>query len=582
MKHLNFLRVPLSFYDKSNKIYLIIYIINYFCIQTINIIKLVLLAQLIDSIINNNFALLLIILYVGILILNILLININNYLYQLISNNIVCNIQVDIMNKINKMEYQFIESKDGKDRIDNLKYSANKITQLPFLLISLVVSSYSFVLCITEFSNFYWVYTILYLATAIPGILLNNILFSKIDDLRYDSAPDIRKHSYYKWMLTSRECSKDIRMYSLTNEIKKKYFDMRKVYLQKNRKLEFTGVIFSFLTTLLENIGFILIFYFIISETIKKNISIGECSMYIGLSLSLFASFKTVLSNYSEFAFINKKYVKNYCDFNENFIMENKNGKIKIYDITQIEFLNVSFNYPNSENKVLDNVSFKIEKGEKVALVGLIGAGKTTLIKLLLKMYTPSSGEILVNGINILDIDTDVLRNNISIIFQNFIKYPLTLRENISLSRISEMNDDEKILKSISDIEIYKNNKISLSNLDEYVSKTFSETGIEFSKGELQQLSLARAYFKDAKIYIFDEPSSALDVISEKKVFNDFMNVSKEKLSIMITHRINAGKLFDKIIILENGKLVGIGNHNDLVKNNLHYINLMNIIEESD
>ena len=486
------------------------------------------------------------------------------------------------MNKINKMEYQFIESKDGKDRIDNLKYSANKITQLPFLLISLVVSSYNFVLCIIEFSNFYWVYTILYLATAIPGIVLNNILFNKIDNLRYDSAPDIRKHSYYKWMLTSRECSKDIRMYSLTNEIKKKYFDMRKVYLQKNRKLEFTGVIFSFLTTLLENIGFILIFYFIISETIKKNISIGECSMYIGLSLSLFASFKTVLSNYSEFTFINKKYVKNYCDFNENFIMENKNGKIKIYDITQIEFLNVSFNYPNSENKVLDNVSFKIEKGEKVALVGLIGAGKTTLIKLLLKMYTPSSGEILVNGINILDIDTDVLRNNISIIFQNFIKYPLTLRENISLSRISEMNDDEKILKSISDIEIYKNNKISLSNLDEYVSKTFSETGIEFSKGELQQLSLARAYFKDANIYIFDEPSSALDVISEKKVFNDFMNVSKEKLSIMITHRINAGKLFDKIIILENGKLVGIGNHNDLVKNNLHYINLMNIIEESD
>jgi ATP-binding cassette subfamily B protein len=230
----------------------------------------------------------------------------------------------------------------------------------------------------------------------------------------------------------------------------------------------------------------------------------------------------------------------------------------------QIEFRNVSFRYPTESGEgpnVLENLNFTIEPGEKVAIVGVNGAGKTTLIKLLCRIYDPTEGSILINGQDLRDISLEDWQSAIGILFQDFPVYNLTIRESISVGRISDSVDEEKLVNAAK----YSGADEFISNYNQLIWKEFKD-GIDLSKGQHQRLAVARMFYRNAAITILDEPTASIDAVTEEKIFSSLERNMEGKTVILITHRFSTVKNAHKILMLENGKIIEQGSHRQLMK----------------
>jgi ATP-binding cassette subfamily B protein len=214
-------------------------------------------------------------------------------------------------------------------------------------------------------------------------------------------------------------------------------------------------------------------------------------------------------------------------------------------------------------HNVLDSLDFRFEAGERVALIGENGQGKTTIVKLLTRLYDPTSGRILLDGVDLRDYSIEDLQSQIGVIFQDFMRYEMTARENIALGRINEAEDGalhEAARKSLADQVIEK-----LPKAYEQLLGVRFEGGVDLSGGEWQRIALARAYFRDAQLVILDEPTASLDAKSEKEVFQRFADLTKGKTALLISHRFSTVRMADRIVVLENGKIVEQGPHEELL-----------------
>jgi ATP-binding cassette subfamily B protein len=240
------------------------------------------------------------------------------------------------------------------------------------------------------------------------------------------------------------------------------------------------------------------------------------------------------------------------------------------------EFKNVSFHYPGNPRLVLNNVSFKLEPSARIALVGENGQGKTTIVKLLTRLYDPTSGQILLDGVDLRDYDLDDLRKGIGVIFQDFTRYEMTASENIAVGQIEERNNQFRIRsaanKSLAEKAIRKLPK----GYDQTLGSRF-EGAVDLSGGEWQKMALARAYLRDAQVLILDEPTAALDARSEHEVFERFAELTKGKMSLLISHRFSTVRMADRILVLEGGKIAEQGKHDDLVRESGRYAQMFEL-----
>ena len=260
-------------------------------------------------------------------------------------------------------------------------------------------------------------------------------------------------------------------------------------------------------------------------------------------------------------------HVKYFFDFlklelphNANEIAENFQSEDTV---TGYEFRSVSFKYPGADRPAIENVSFTIESGEKVAVVGRNGAGKSTLVKLMLRLYQPDAGVILLDGIPLQDYAIEDLRKKTSVVFQDFAKFYLSIRDNIALGDLSKGQNDwiESAAKK-AQVDDFANELPR--GYDTLLGKHF-DGGVELSGGQWQRISLARAFVRDADLIVLDEPSSALDPIAESHLYERFKDLTNDKSALFITHRLGSVRIADKIIVLSEGKIVGIGSHNELM-----------------
>ncbi len=295
-------------------------------------------------------------------------------------------------------------------------------------------------------------------------------------------------------------------------------------------------------------------------------------SFRLGITIAVFTmifqNLNTINSSLSSLIYF-IKYYNQEINYQDNFInLMNKesifkNGNEPLEKLESIEFKNVSFKYPKTDNYILQNISFKIDNKQKVSLVGLNGAGKTTIIKLLCRFYEVLEGEILVNGINIKNYKYDDYMKQLSVVFQDFKIISFTVKDNIVI--IDE--NEEKLESVLKRSDIYDKLQNLPNKENTFINKWFERSGVEFSGGEMQKIAIARALYKDSDLVILDEPTSALDPVAEAKIYYHFNEVVGKKLCLFISHRLSSCIFSDRIMVLDGSKLVESGTHEELMSN---------------
>lgn len=371
-----------------------------------------------------------------------------------------------------------------------------------------------------------------------------------------------RENEYYSSLLTDFKYGKDIRLYACKDLLitkNKEYIEDTYQYQikinQKFKKLTIIDNLFNMINQLL-TYGYVA-YYFI-----QSYISIAQYSLYvtsintfISSSYSIFNSFLNIRQNtkmMSEF----KKFMEIDATYQEG------NVKINPNDPIVLEFKDVSFAYPNTTEYVLRHINYRMEGQKKISIVGENGAGKSTFIKLLMRLYDPTEGEILLNGINIKEIPIQDYYALFSVVFQDYQLIGFNLGEQITSS---DTFDEEKVLQILSEVQFNHKMENLQKGLATSMLKYFDDQGIELSGGESQKIAIARALFKDGKILILDEPTSALDPLAEYEIYSQFHKMTQGKLTFYISHRLSSCRFCDEIMVLEHGEIVQLGHHDKLI-----------------
>ncbi|MFA5879665.1 MAG: ABC transporter ATP-binding protein [Candidatus Margulisiibacteriota bacterium] len=411
-----------------------------------------------------------------------------------------------------------------------------------------------------------WLVALIVLIAVIPGVITKFRFAKKNYQLQRDQTAKERKSNYLNWLLTSSQHAKEIRLFNLGSLFIERFQQIRKEIRLGKLKIITWRFAAEIMTQIFANLAIFCSYTYIVYCTVMKTLTLGDLIMY-------FQAFQKGQSFVQDFLggiaslYEDNLFIANFYEFLElqskikNSITDKQFPKVMKKGIV---FENVSFQYPGCDHKVLNNISFKIRPGEVIALVGENGAGKTTLIKLLSRLYEPTNGKILVDGVNLNEFDLIKLREQITVIFQDYVQYHFSARENIWLGNIKFDPDHERILwaaKNSGADKIIQN----LPNSYESILGRWFEKGQELSIGEWQKIALARAFLRDSQIIILDEPTSSLDVKSEFKVFQNFKKLAEGKTAIIISHRFSTVKMANRILVLNNGSICEMGTHEELI-----------------
>lgn len=383
-----------------------------------------------------------------------------------------------------------------------------------------------------------------------------------------ESIPVNRKIEYFWTINSDFSYGKEIRTYDMKqslNAIHKDLVHSIQKYVKNIFGLQLKGnIIYQITYTGLNAIIYLFLGYKII---VKKLISIGDFSLYLNAITTFNSSVQAMIAAYIDIS-NNGQYIKDYFDFIELSGRADSNGiklQEKDYLDAEIVFENVSFIYPNQEKKSLSNINLTIKKGERISIVGENGAGKTTFIKLLLRLYEPTEGRILFNGIDIRDIDYQDYQKIFSTVFQDYKLFAFRIIDNITSLEGNEA-EKEKVMKCLEKAGLSSKIEKLEHGLDTYLYNIYDEEGIELSGGESQKLAIARALYKDSPIVILDEPTAALDPRAEYEIYTRFLALVESKTSIFISHRLSSTKLCDRIVLFKDGSIEETGTHNELLQ----------------
>ena len=384
--------------------------------------------------------------------------------------------------------------------------------------------------------------------------------------LNFLQTPAKREMEYLRIVSGSKESAKELKLFRLGPFLVSRYKQISDELHRQNVSLAKRKLFFGALLSLLGTIGYYGTYAFVIYKTIIGALTLGMLTMLAGAIAGASSNIQQFFSTFSQIAdqalFLN--------DLLEFFsvrpsIVSKANALVAPRPIrTGFEFRNVSFSYPGNSRKVLDGISFRLEPAQRTALVGQNGQGKTTIVKLLTRLYDPTGGQILLDGVDLREYDLEDLWKEIGVIFQDFVKYEATARRNIAVGRIEEAENSHLIRyaarKSLAEQVIQR-----LPNRYDQILGTRFEGGLDLSGGEWQKIALARAYLCDAQVLILDEPTAALDAQSEHQVFERFAELTSGKTSLLISHRFSTVRMADRILVLADGKIAEEGEHDQLL-----------------
>ena len=524
---------------------------------------------------NSNFftgIIFYLLIYIVIYIFDVSFAKVNNYISYMYNDDINYYFDNMMISKISTVDINFFDSSSIANATRNTWDMLNTTKTLVEMIFNFII-----IILKAIFSTIILIgldYKII--LVIIFACVLTFILDSKIKKTNYqfekDTAHYFRKVDYFK-SIYFEENIQEIKLYNLNDYFKNKYIDNYKKIFKKTNKKERKIFFCNLFETLISFASNIYLYIYLLKKLLVKIISFADFTYYVSIFIQFRLNITNIFSMINSFRYTLEELndIKNFFEFQS---ISESSGKEKITTINTIEFKNVFYKYPLSEQYVLKNCSFKINKNDIVGLVGLNGAGKSTIIKLLLKLYVPQKGIILINGININNLDVKEYRNKISVLFQEVTKYSLSFREYISTTNLSRLNDDSMILNACKIAEIDELVTQWEKGLDEQMTKRFYNDGKELSGGQWQKIAIARTLFKNGELILLDEPSSALDPIAEEKIFEKFYHLCKNKTAFLISHRLSSIKIANRILVLDKGKIVEDGTHKELIRKKGKYYEL--------
>lgn len=531
-------------------------------------------------------------LQLGMSLLSSLINTCSNVTQSLLQEQVSNRVQLEVLKHASLLDLAYFENPESYDKIrqatNQASYQPTSMVGQIFGLGQSLVTLASLIFLLFHLA---WWLALIAVLMPIPAFAFNVRFGWKGYRLMRHQSPERRLMGYFSMLLTTDTYNKEIKLFTLSDFLIKKFWNLATRLYQQDKKLTLSRYLTNFGWSNLSTLTNSGIYLYVALQAIAGRITLGGLTLYTQTATMVGSNFQNFLNGLSS-TYETALYVNLYFDFlaYEPQIVSPRNPALLENPADspglEIEFRHVSFTYPGKDpatQAALRDVSFTIHAGEAVALVGSNGAGKTTLVKLLSRLYDPDEGEILLNGKNLKEYDLKELRQQIGVIFQDYVNYYLTARENIGVGLVEEIENRELVVTAA--------RKSGADDVIEHLPQQYETTlgrwfqslqeSTQLSGGEWQKIALARAFMRNAPVLILDEPTSALDAQAEYEVFKKFRALTVQKTAFFISHRFSTVRLADRIFVLEHGQIIESGSHEELLKLEKRYAELFNYQAEA-
>jgi len=501
----------------------------------------------------------------GIAILGSILGRTIDYLDALLADKYTRHISIQVMRHAAELDLTAYEDPVFYDRLERARVQATDrlgMIQSIGRLVQQVIIGASLSVSILLFSPWLWV---LLVVGTLPAFLGESHFAFLGYAKNFRQTPIRRELDYLRVLGGSREGAKELKLFGLKKFLVERFTRLSDQIYRENVDLARRRLIAGSFLSMIGTAGYYSAYVYVIWRTVSGSLSIGTLIFLTGAIVQASNNIQLVFSTMSSIADQALFLTDLLAFFQMEPTIRSKPNALRAPRpiVHGFEFRNVSFRYPGATRLVLSNLDFHLRAGERVALIGENGGGKTTLVKLMTRLYDPVEGEILLDGVDLREYDVEDLYREIGVIFQDFMRYEMTARENIAVGRIEEM-DNLPLLQAAADKSLADDVIERLpASYEQMLGRRF-DGGVDLSGGEWQKVALARAYLRDAQVLILDEPTAALDARSEYEVFQRFAELTTGKSALFISHRFSTVRMADRIVVLENGKIVEDGNHEAL------------------
>ncbi|MBY0497292.1 MAG: ABC transporter ATP-binding protein/permease [Cyanobacteria bacterium] len=484
-----------------------------------------------------------------------------------------------LLEQASRVDLGHFDNSDWHDRLARAKRDVSwRPGDLTWSVLGLSGNIVTIVLMAGLLASLHWVLVVLALSAALLSLALERRVTAKLYEFFYKETPEEREREYLGDLLVQPRTTKEIRAYVLADYLLGRHKDRSEELFRLREQMYRSGTRISMLTGFVTGTALALAYLFVAVQGISGGISPGGVVLVVGAFTSVSGTLGNISSTFVA--------VDQHTTFLEDYFSFLSIDRLvpvprPARDVPRsleagIEFDEVTFTYPGGTEPAVKDLSLHIRGGELIALVGENGAGKSTLVKLLLRFYDPTNGAVRIGGADLRDLDPEALRSRIGVLFQDYASYELSVRENVQMGRPGKSDDDQRVLAALEDARSDWLLRKMPKGLDAKVGRLF-EGGHDLSGGEWQRLALARIMYRDADVWILDEPTSSLDPEAEAAIFAELKEILRGRIGIVISHRFSTVRIADRIAVIVDGKVAELGSHDELLRANGRYAQLFEL-----